>query len=135
MDDQANTIQSAYSMRTDADHTTTEERFYPEIFLISLAMILFEIAYTRVFSFKLYYYFTYPIIGIALLGIGSGGVFVAIIHRLRQVSPERSIVICSPIAGITTLLGYFIVALAPLDMLHLANVASRGCGSSARRSS
>jgi spermine/spermidine synthase len=106
------------------DRTNTlERRFYPEIFLISLAMILFEISYTRIFSFKLYYYFTYPIIGIALLGIGSGGVFLAIIPRLRNVSPERSIVICSLIAGITTLVGYFVVAMVQLDMLHLAHLA------------
>ncbi len=108
---------------TDDRTNTIERRFYTEIFLISLAMILFEIAYTRVFSFKLFYYFTYPIIGIALLGIGSGGVFLAIIPRLRQVSPERSIIICSLIAGITTLVGYFVVALVQLDMLHLAHVA------------
>lgn len=106
---------------TDNQTTAIERRFYPEIFLISLAMILFEIAYTRVFSFKLYYYFTYPIIGIALLGMGSGGVFVAIIPRLRQVRPERSIVVCSLIAGITTLAGYFVVALVQFDMLHLAH--------------
>jgi len=108
---------------TDDRTNTIERRFYPEIFLISLAMILFEIAYTRIFSFKLYYYFTYPIIGIALLGIGSGGVFLAIIPRLRNVTPERSIVICSLIAGITTLVGYFVVALVQLDMLHLAHLA------------
>jgi hypothetical protein len=30
--------------------TAAGRSFYPEIFLISLAMILFEIAYTRVFS-------------------------------------------------------------------------------------
>ena len=38
-----------------------------EIFLISLAVILLEVGYTRVFSYKLVYYFTYVIIGISLL--------------------------------------------------------------------
>ncbi len=108
---------------TDDRTNTLERRYYLEIFLISMAMILFEIAYTRVFSFKLYYYFTYPIIGIALLGIGSGGVFLAIIPRLRQASAESIIVVCSLIAGITTLAGYFVVALVQLDMLHLGHVA------------
>jgi len=32
--------------------------FYFEIFAISFAAILLEIAYTRIFSFKVYYYFT-----------------------------------------------------------------------------
>ncbi|MBW1687105.1 MAG: hypothetical protein JRS35_18805, partial [Deltaproteobacteria bacterium] len=53
-----------------------EKSFRLEIFLVSLAAILLEIGYTRIFSFKLYYYFTYLILGIALLGLGSGGVFV-----------------------------------------------------------
>ena len=43
--------------------------FYLEIFLVSLAVILLEISYTRIFSFKLYYYFTYLIIGLALLAL------------------------------------------------------------------
>ena len=54
------------------------------IFLISLAGLLLEISYTRVFSFKLSSYFTYLIIGFAMLGIGAGGVFVALFRQLRQ---------------------------------------------------
>ena len=54
-----------------------------ETFLVSLAVILLEVSYTRVFSYKLVYYFTYLVIGISLLGLGSGGVFVAIFERLR----------------------------------------------------
>jgi hypothetical protein len=53
------------------------------VFLISLGIILLEINYTRIFSYKLVYYFTYVIIGIALLGLG-GGVLVAMFPRLRQ---------------------------------------------------
>ena len=51
--------------------------YYVEIFLIGLASLLLEIAYTRVISFKLFYYYTYLVIGLALLGIGSGAVFVS----------------------------------------------------------
>ena len=40
---------------------------------MAMAAILLEISYTRVFSFKLFYYFTYLTIGIVLLGMGSGG--------------------------------------------------------------
>ncbi len=65
--------------------------FRLEIFLVSLAAILFEIAMTRVFSFKLYHYFTYFILGVAMLGIGTGGVFVAIFPRLKDADPARQI--------------------------------------------
>ncbi len=64
-------------------------RFYLEIFLISFAALLLEISYTRLISFKLFYYYTYLIIGLALLGIGSGGVLVAIFPRLGRVPIER----------------------------------------------
>jgi hypothetical protein len=56
---------------------------YFAIFAISLAVILLEISYTRVFSFKVYYYFTYLIIGISLLGLGAGGTFVTLSERMR----------------------------------------------------
>ena len=40
---------------------------YAETFLVSLAAILLEVDYTRVFSYKLVYYFTYVVIGLALI--------------------------------------------------------------------
>jgi hypothetical protein len=36
------------------------------------------VSYTRIISFKLYYYYTYLTIGLALLGLGSGAVFMAV---------------------------------------------------------
>jgi len=64
-------------------------KLYPETFLVALAVILLEISYTRVFSYKLVYYFTYVVIGISLLGLGSGGVFVAVFERLRRMMEIR----------------------------------------------
>ena len=60
---------------------TGGQSFLFEIAAISMAAILLEISYTRIFSFKVYYYFTYLILGVALLGLGSGGVLVAISGR------------------------------------------------------
>ena len=59
-----------------------------EILAISFAALLLEIGYTRVISFKLFYYYTYLVIGLALLGIGSGGVLVAVSGRLRRASTD-----------------------------------------------
>ena len=39
---------------------------YFEIFATSLGALLLEIAYTRIFSFKVFYYFTYLILGVGL---------------------------------------------------------------------
>ena len=54
------------------------------IFLVSLAGLLLEVGYTRIVSYKLWYYYTYLVIGLALLGIGSGGIFVVLFKRLRD---------------------------------------------------
>ena len=62
--------------------------FLLEIFLISGAALLLEVSYTRIISFKLYYYYTYLTIGLALLGLGSGAVFMAVSGRLRA-DPDR----------------------------------------------
>ena len=43
------------------------------ILLVSLAGLLLEVGYTRIVSYKLWYYYTYLVIGLSLLGIGSGG--------------------------------------------------------------
>ncbi len=38
------------------------------IFLLSLGVLLLEIAYTRIFSFALWYHFTYVALSVGLLG-------------------------------------------------------------------
>ena len=86
-------------------------RFYPETFLIALAVILLEVSYMRVFSYKLVYYFTYLIIGVSLLGLGSGGVFVAISDRLRRTAPERVLLISCVVGAVSVLISYLLVAL------------------------
>ena len=97
---------------------------YLEIFLISLATILLEVSYTRVFSFKLVYYFTYLIIGISLLGLGAGGVFVAVSRRLRHTPPARLVSTCSFVAAAAVLLGYLVVAGTHLNAFELVASAA-----------
>ena len=57
--------------------------------------------YTRIVSYKLWYYYTYLVIGLALLGIGSGGIFVVLFKRLRETATERLIAICSIFGAIS----------------------------------
>jgi len=91
----------------------------PEAFLISLAVILLEVSYTRIFSFKLVYYFTYLIIGIALLGLGSGGVLVAIVPRLRRVPAEKAIPAACGMAAAAVAVGYLVIARVQVDAFDL----------------
>jgi hypothetical protein len=96
-----------------------ENGLRPEIFLISFAAIVLEIALTRVFSFKLYYYFTYLILGIALLGLGSGGVCVALLQGLRRARPERLVASCAIGGAFAVPLSYLVVALVQLNTTDL----------------
>ncbi len=84
--------------------------FYLEIAAVSFAVLCLEVSYTRIFSFKLYYYFTYLIIGIALLGLGAGGVLLTVVARLRATPPERLIPGCCVVGSAAAALGYLVVA-------------------------
>jgi hypothetical protein len=98
---------------------TRAKAFYLEIFAICLAVIVLEIGYTRIFSFKVFYYFTYLIIGLALLGLGTGGVLVAIFPRLRGAAPSRVVSTCGLLGSATVLVGYFVIARTQLNAFYL----------------
>jgi spermidine synthase/Na+-transporting methylmalonyl-CoA/oxaloacetate decarboxylase gamma subunit len=87
---------------------------YLEIFLTSLGALLLEIAYTRIFSFKVLYYFTYLLLGMGLLGIGAGGIVVAISDRVRKIGAERLVPAASFAGGAAVLVGYLVIA--PLQL-------------------
>jgi spermidine synthase len=96
-----------------------KKSLYFEIFAVSLAAILLEISYTRVFSFKVWYYFTYLLIGIALLGLGAGGIFVAVIRPLRKAEPAQLIPAFCFIGGASICGGYLIIARIQLNISEL----------------
>jgi predicted membrane-bound spermidine synthase len=89
---------------------------YFEIFTTSLGALLLEISYTRIFSFKVFYYFTYLIIGLGLLGVGCGGIAVATSARIRKASPERVIPIASFAGGLSVLVSYLLIAPVQLNI-------------------
>jgi spermidine synthase len=96
-------------------------RLHLEIFLLSAAAIVLEVSYTRVFSFKLFYYFTYLIIGIALLGVGAGGVLLATLPSLRRVPVARLVARVALAGAVAVPLGYLVVALVQLNTLHVVD--------------
>jgi hypothetical protein len=102
-----------------AQADTPRRGYHVEIFLISFAGLLLEVSYTRIISFKLFYYYTYLVIGLALLGIGSGGVLVAISRRVRRASTD-AILMWSLLLGAASVgVGYLIVAVTRTDSLTL----------------
>jgi len=102
--------------------TSMQKRnFLAEIFLIAFAALVLEISFTRIFSFKLYYYFTYLIIGIAMLGLGSGGVVAAVSTRIRESAPEKIVDACALIAAALVPFSYLIVALVQLNPIDFVD--------------
>jgi hypothetical protein len=59
------------------------------IFLLTLGVLLLEIACTRIFSFSLWYHFTYVAISVALLGFGASGTLLATSTWLARIPPDR----------------------------------------------
>ena len=61
--------------RTSAVESARERALLAGVAISSFAALLLELALTRLFSVVLFYHFAFLAISIALLGLGSGGVF------------------------------------------------------------
>ena len=85
-------------------------------FVIGVVSLTLEIAYTRIISFKLFYYYTYFVIGLALLGLGAAGAVTSLSSRLRAIDPVRLVRRIAPIAGVLAVVGYVVVARLPTDV-------------------
>ena len=95
------------------------------IALISLAGLLLEVGYTRIVSYKLWYYYTYLVIGLALLGIGSGSVFVAVFSPVRRWTTERIIAVCSIWGSVSIAAGYLVVAKLRVNTISIWDYGTR----------
>src|SRR6516225_831025 len=69
---------------------TTSRLTILAVALVSFASLLLELALTRLFSVVLFYHFAFFAISVALLGLGSGGVFAHLQReRLRAIDIDR----------------------------------------------
>ena len=102
-----------------------ERGYHLEIFLICFAALLLEVSYTRVVSFKLFYYYTYLVIGLALLGIGTGSVITSISGRLKKASTDVVMMVSSLAGAVSVIVGYLIVARIPIASLAIWDYGTR----------
>ncbi|HEX6424322.1 MAG TPA: hypothetical protein VFZ79_12635, partial [Acidimicrobiales bacterium] len=109
----------------DRRPTDSGRGYHLEIFLISFAALLLEISYTRIVSFKLFYYYTYLVIGLALLGIGTGSVVVSLSKRLRRASTDAVMMVGSLLGALSIIAGYLVVARLPVASLAIWDYGSR----------
>ncbi len=94
-------------------------RHVATIFLICLAGLLLEVAFTRIVSFKLWYYYTYLVLGLALLGIGSGGIFVVVWPRIRQAATDTVVAICALVGSVLIVASQFVIAWIPINTIKI----------------
>jgi hypothetical protein len=84
--------------------------------MVGFVGLTLEIAYTRIVSFKLFYYYTYFVIGLALLGFGVSATVVALSSRLRHRDPLDTVRVLAPAIGLLGVLSYLLVARLPTDV-------------------
>ncbi|MEI8335710.1 MAG: hypothetical protein WCG37_02450 [Actinomycetes bacterium] len=94
-------------------------RHIATIFLISLAGLLLEVAFTRIVSFKLWYYYTYLVLGLALLGIGSGGIFVVVWPRLRKAATDTVVTVCALAGAVLIAASEFVISWIPINTIKI----------------
>lgn len=95
------------------------------IFAVSLAGLLLEVAYTRVISYKLWYYYTYLVIGLALLGLGTGATAVVLSKRLRSADTRSVLTSFGLLGAVGLVAGYLVVAVMPIDTVALWDYGTR----------
>jgi spermidine synthase len=103
------------SVSTSGSDASSRRGYVFEILLISFVGLLLEVGYTRIISFKLFYYYTYLVIGLALLGIGTGGVLVAISAHLRRAKTDTIMMWGLLLGAVSVGIGYAVVALTSTD--------------------
>ncbi|MEZ5371350.1 MAG: hypothetical protein R2704_01095 [Microthrixaceae bacterium] len=84
-------------------------------FVVGFVGLSTEIAYTRVISFKLFYYYTYFVIGLALLGLGAASAIISLSPRLRRADTVSLVARLAPLAGVVGLVSFAVVARLQLD--------------------
>jgi len=76
------TDNKAAAVKTDAGHGLSMRALYFGIFLTSAGVLLLQISLTRIFSYTIWYHFTYVTISLAMLGFGASGAVLATSSKL-----------------------------------------------------
>jgi len=62
---------------------------YLGVALVSACVLALQVIFTRIFSIMIWHHFTYLVVGVALLGGGAAGVFLAVRRWRREVIRQR----------------------------------------------
>ena len=95
--------------------TPLPRSIFVAVFLLSLAVLMVQIALNRIFSFLIWYHFAYISVSLALLGFGASGSMVAAFPSLIGRSIQRSIGTYAAICAGTSLVMLVVIGMVPLQ--------------------
>ncbi len=105
-----------------------EPRYLATAFLVAGSLILFQVSFTRLISYKLFYHFVFFAISLSLLGLGAAGTFVAVRRAPTQLDASirrwlAAAVVSVPIA--------FLLIANPFGVAHHPPIRTKLLGADA----
>jgi hypothetical protein len=92
------------------------------VFLVSVGLLTLEIAFTRLFSFTIWYHFTYLTISVALMGLGASGAIVSAFPDLFRAGGQRLLVGVLAAASMLVVAALLYFARYPLELRDVVDV-------------
>jgi hypothetical protein len=89
-------------------------RIFLAVAVLSLAVLMLQIALNRIFSFTIWYHFAYISVSLALLGFGASGAMLAAFPGIGGTSLTRTVGLYSALCALTTVLMLLVVGGIPL---------------------
>jgi hypothetical protein len=90
-------------------------RIFGTVFLLSLGVLMLQIALNRIFSFTIWYHFAYISVSLALLGFGASGSMLAAFPRLGGERIRPTIGLYCGLSAATTLVMLIVIGSVPLN--------------------
>lgn len=97
--------------------SSTAWQRYVGLALISGAVLALQITFTRIFSLMIWHHFTYLVIGVAMLGGGAAGTFLAV-RQWDHATIGRRIGLLAVIFSLCTLVNLVAISLVGIDPLR-----------------
>jgi spermidine synthase len=88
--------------------------------LVAAATLAFEILLVRVFAIEHFHHIAYMAIGVAMLGIGASGSFVAVLGGISSDAAERWFPTATVVTALTLIVTPAVLDRIPLDLTRLA---------------
>ena len=113
----------------ESHHLSGEERgepmlaLYAAIFMVSAAMLCFELTLTRLFAVTQWHHFAFISVSVALLGLGASGTWLAL--RPPRLSPEpkdrlvRRLAFHAALFSLSVLVAYLAINHVPFDSYRI----------------